>query len=568
MKGLSLLLLLVFIVSSACIYLPSSPGTPGTGTGQSPAITKFDANPDAISAGARAQLSWEVTGATSVSIDNGVGSVALRGTRTVVPAATTTYTMTATNQYGTTNASAQVLVSGGGDGTTPPAAGMPSITSFTATPDTVTAGGSSTLSWNVTNATTVTISPVIGSVNPVAGSGVVTVGSSTTFIMTATNSAGSTNASVTVNVAGTPPLPALVVVNSFTASPPAISSGGSTMLSWNVSGATQVTITGIGPVNSTGSQVVSPVVTTNYTLTATSSGGSLATQTVTVTVGTLGTPPLGQPDLIIQSIAKVETSSGYVIGFTVKNIGPVSAGASICRLFAEGVQKSNANVPAIAAGGTYDGTFSDWIYSPLMPHIKVVAEASGIIAEADETNNEKSVTMAIVMVYDFVTQASSPSSDVGWVSGAGSLTFGGALDDPKGFACYRTNITLEDNNNYDKVLETHPQWIDNGYISGSYYELFNTYAYKVKAGEHFYARCGFIKNASAGKVKYSVMIRCEGGPNTWIFEGVKPYDGTVKVINVDLTPYAGKKADFILQVSAEGSSGQDWAVWEQARIIR
>ncbi len=157
---------------------------------------------------------------------------------------------------------------------------------------------------------------------------------------------------------------------------------------------------------------------------------------------------------------------------------------------------------------------------------------------------------------------------MGWVSGSGSLIFGGALNDPKGFACYRTNITLEDNNIYDKVLETHPEWVDNGYISGSYYELFNTYAYKVKAGEHFYARCGFIKNASAGKVKYSVMIRCEGGPNTWIFEGVKTYDGTVKVINVDLTPYAGKKADFILQVSAESSSGQDWAVWEQARIIR
>lgn len=568
MKGLSAILLGILIISMGCIYLPSSPGTTGTGTGQAPVVSRFYVNPDAITAGARAQLNWEVTGATSVSIDNGIGSVAVNGTRTVVPSSTTSYILTATNQYGSTTASAQVLVSGSGGGTPPPSAAAPVITSFTATPDTIAAGGASTLSWNVSNATSVSITPIVGSVNPVSGSGVVTVGSTTNFIMTATNAAGSTNSTVTVNVTGSTPSAGYPTINSFIASPPAISSGGSTLLSWNVSGASQVTITGIGNVASTGSQVVSPAATANYTLTATSSGGSWVTQTIVVAVGSLGSPPSGQPDLIIQSITKVETAGGYIIGFIVKNNGAVSSGASIARLFAEGVQKSNANVPAIAAGGTYDGTFSDWTYTPLMPHIKVVADASGIITEADETNNEKSVTMAIAVVYDFVAQASSPAVDVRWVSGAGPLTFGGALDDPSGFAVYRTNVMLEDNNTYDKVLETHPQWIDNGYISGSYLELFNTYAYKVKAGERFYARCGLIKNASAGKVRYKVMIRCEGGPETWIFEGVKAYDGTVKVINVDLTPYAGKKADFILQVNAEGSSQQDWAAWEQARIIR
>jgi len=564
MKKLSIILFVVLIISSGCIYLPASPGA----TGQAPVIASFDANPDTISSGARAQLRWEVTGATSVSIDNGVGSVALKGTRPVVPSSTTNYIMTATNQYGTTNASAQVLVSGTSGGSTP-SSGVPVINSFTASPDSFAAGGGgSTLSWNVSNATSVSISPIIGTVDPVAGSGVVTVVNTTTFVMTATNAAGSTNASVTVNVAGSSSPAGFPAINSFTASPPAISAGGSTTLSWNVSGAVQVSISGIGPVNSTGSQSVSPAATTNYTLTATSSGGSWVTQTIEVSVGAMGSPPVGQPDLIVQSISKVETASGYVIGFQVKNIGPVSAGASICRLFAEGSQKSNANVPAIAAGATYDGTFSDWTYTPLMPHIKVVAEASGIITEADETNNEKSVTMAIAVVYDFVTQANSPATDVSWKSGAGTLAFGGALDDNDGFACYRTNVTLEDNHVYAKVLETHPQWVDDGYISGSYLEMFNTIGYKVKAGEHFYARCGLIKNASAGKVAYRVMIRCEGGPNTWIFEGVKTYDGTLKTIDVDLTPYAGKKADFILRVTAEGSSTQDWAAWENARIIR
>ena len=565
MKRFSIIVLFLFVLVTGCIYMPA-PGS-SSGQGQQAGITKFDAEPDSITAGSQAQLSWEVSGATTVSIDNGIGSVALKGSRTVMPSATTNYVITATNQYGTSNASAQVIVSGSTGGGTP-ASGAPVINSFTANPDTIAAGGSAVLSWNVSNAASVSISPLIGSVDPVSGSGTATVGSTTTFVMTASNAAGSTNASVTVNVTGSTPSEGYPTINSFSASPTIIPAGGSSTLSWNVSGAAQVNISGIGNVNSTGTQTVSPGTTTNYTLTATATSGSWVSQTILVAVTPSEPPPSGQPDLIVQSISKVETSSGYVIGFRLKNIGTANAGPSICRLFAEGTQKSNANVPAIAAGSTYDGTFPGWTYTPLMPHIKVVAEASGIISELDETNNEKSVTMAIAVQYDFVEQAGSPSPDVIWKSGAGNLTFPGATNDDKGFACYRTNIALEDGQIYSKVLETHPQWVDNGYISGSYMELYNPLGYKVKAGEHFYARFGLIKNATAGKVSYEVMIRPEGGPNVWIFQGVKVYDGTIKTIDVDLTPYAGKRADFILRVSAEGSSNQDWAVWHKAMIIR
>ena len=568
MKRFLAVVLILSTIVSGCIYLPSSPGSTGKESGQQPVINLFDANPDTIASGDRSQLSWEVTGATSVNIDNGVGVVALKGTRTVAPTFTTTYVLTASNQYGTASASTQVLVSGSSGEPGSTVSGAPIINSFTAMPDTVSAGSGSTLAWSISNATSASISPIIGSINPVSGSGVVTVGSTTTFVLTATNSYGSTNASVVVTVTGSPALPDYPTINSFTASPVSIPVGSSTTLSWNVSGAAQVSISGIGPVNSAGNQTVSPLSSTNYTLTATSASGSWVTQTVTVNVTPGETPPPAQSDLIVQSISKVETASGYIIGFKLKNIGTGNAGASICRLFAEGVQKSNANVPAIAAGATYDGTFTDWIYTPLMPHIKVVSDASSVIAESDETNNEKAVSMAIAIVYDFVAQANSPVSDVTWVSGAGTLTFGGATNDPKGFACYRTNVTLENNVVYDRVLETHPEWVDNGYIAGTYAEMYNTLGYRVKAGEHFYARCGLIKNATAGKVRYKVMIRYEGGPNTWIFDGIKSYDGTIKTIDVDLTPYAGKKADFILQVSAEGTASQDWAVWEQARIIR
>lgn len=64
------------------------------------------------------------------------------------------------------------------------------------------------------------------------------------------------------------------------------------------------------------------------------------------------------------------------------------------------------------------------------------------------------------------------------------------------------------------------------------------------------------------------MIRLEGGPNTWIAEITDVYDGTLRTIDVDLSPYVNKRADFILQVEANGPSNQDWATWVEAKMKR
>jgi len=555
----------ILLIASGCIYLPSAPGTE---KGAPPSITTFDANPETISTGSRAQLSWSVSDARSITIDNGVGSVALRGTRIVVPASTTNYTLTAANQYGTVTATAQVIVSGTAQGPIPQ---LPTINSFNAAPDVISSGGAATLSWNISNATSASIDPGIGSVNAISGTQNITPAGTTSYILTATNSAGSVTSTAIVTVAGLPPPAGLPVINSFEANPNIITLGSSTSLTWNVSNASQVTVISGGGsmviVDSVGSINATPAASTTYMLQATNSSG-MVSKTISVVVGTLGPPPLGKPDIIIINTAKKETPSGCIIGYTIKNNGPVSAAASVAKLYAEGNYKASSNVPALAAGATYDGDFPGWIYSPLMPHLKIVADANYAIDEADETNNEKSYGLAIAIIYDFVTRASNPEPNVRWSSGAGTLTFGGGIDDPKGFACYRTNINLEDNHNYAKVLETHPQWVDNGYIQGSYKELYNTLGYTVKPGEHFYAEVGFVKNAVNGKVRYKVMIRPEGGANTWIIDTVKSYDGTIKVLDANLTPFAGKKADFILDIETEGSSQQDWAVWSEAQIIR
>ncbi len=78
-----------------------------------PSIT-FSANPLLISSGQSSTLSWSTSGASSVTIDNGIGAVPLSGTQTVSPTTTTTYILTATGSTGTSTAYATVSVTGSG----------------------------------------------------------------------------------------------------------------------------------------------------------------------------------------------------------------------------------------------------------------------------------------------------------------------------------------------------------------------------------------------------------------------------------------------------------------------
>ncbi|MEM7235086.1 MAG: hypothetical protein AAF517_23110, partial [Planctomycetota bacterium] len=75
-----------------------------------PTIDAAFASPSTIMEGGSALLEWETTGASSVSIDQGVGAVSLDGTVSVSPATTTTYTITATGPAGSVDAQVTVTV--------------------------------------------------------------------------------------------------------------------------------------------------------------------------------------------------------------------------------------------------------------------------------------------------------------------------------------------------------------------------------------------------------------------------------------------------------------------------
>jgi sugar lactone lactonase YvrE len=79
-----------------------------TAVAPAPTITRFVAN-DSVTRGQSGFLAWSVTGATSVSLDHGIGQVAGDGWW-VTPDATTTYTLTATNNGATATATCTLAV--------------------------------------------------------------------------------------------------------------------------------------------------------------------------------------------------------------------------------------------------------------------------------------------------------------------------------------------------------------------------------------------------------------------------------------------------------------------------
>jgi hypothetical protein len=76
----------------------------------------------------------------------------------------------------------------------------PQITSFRADPSSLTPGGSATLRWSVSGATSLRISPAIGAVS--GTSVIVRPAVTTTYTLIAANSAGETSATATISVAG------------------------------------------------------------------------------------------------------------------------------------------------------------------------------------------------------------------------------------------------------------------------------------------------------------------------------------------------------------------------------
>src|SRR5690242_4528574 len=258
-------------------------GKPGSG---SPTLT-FSASSTSIASGQSVTLTWQTTNASSVTITAAAGGTSrtvtsssqASGSISDSPTQTTVYSAVANGTSGSTTPPQTVTVS-----VAQPV--PPQVTSFTASPISVNAGQTTTITWATTNATSVTINPPVaptedGITLPTSGSANPPVAATTTYTITATGPGGnSAPQSLTVTVPFN---------LSLSVTPATITAGQTATLSWQVTGGTTSSLSIDNGVCSPcalpqGTATVSPSATTTYTATAAAPDGTLIKQSATLTI--------------------------------------------------------------------------------------------------------------------------------------------------------------------------------------------------------------------------------------------------------------------------------------------
>jgi len=270
--------------SGTTTYTLTVSGSGGTATCKTTVTVKtpapscaISANPNSVQHGGSSTLTWSSNNATSATINQGIGGVALAGSSVVSNLTSTkTYTMTVTGPGGTANCQTTITVQ---------QQQLPSCT-LTTNLSTIQYGGSFTLSWSSSNATSASINQGIGNVG-VNGTYVVSnLFTTTTYTLTVTGPGGTANCQTFVTVQQQPDVPSCTI----SANPNSVQHGGSSTLSWSSLNATSAALSSYGSVALNGSQTVNNITSNStYTLTVTGPGGTANCQT-TITVQQAQTP--------------------------------------------------------------------------------------------------------------------------------------------------------------------------------------------------------------------------------------------------------------------------------------
>ncbi len=165
---------------------------------------------------------------------------------------------------------------------------------------------------------------------------------------------------------------------------------------------------------------------------------------------------------------------------------------------------------------------------------------------------------AAEVVYDFIGKY----CDAIWRTGAGDLSCPGTDSDNEGFVVKLNTPELEGGRTENEpALFTHPEWVNNGVISGRFPALV------VKDGDEFHAVIGCLFDALACDMTMQLNYRADGGVLTPLRDWDETYDGEFRVVEVDLSSLAGRSVEFVLAVQANGPFNQDWAFWLAPRIV-
>lgn len=148
------------------------------------------------------------------------------------------------------------------------------------------------------------------------------------------------------------------------------------------------------------------------------------------------------------------------------------------------------------------------------------------------------------------------------------ISYGGPDTDEAGFVMIKDDVRLENGQTSGKILQTHPKWVNDGYIVGKYP------AYKVGPGDYIKGQLGFIAledgACGAGDVVYEIHYTTDDdlGTRTRLGQWSKACDGKLLSIEFSLADLKGESVQFYLVVMADGSYTQDWAIWSSLGVMR
>ena len=158
-------------------------------------------------------------------------------------------------------------------------------------------------------------------------------------------------------------------------------------------------------------------------------------------------------------------------------------------------------------------------------------------------------------IYDLYKNANLAT----WKSSAGDINFPGSPEDRQGFVRTIPTGKICPDNKANKLLETHPQWIDGGTIEGRYPMMVLGNNFKFKATG------AMLKGAAnSDGVIMTVGILYKNKIHRVMRKRIdcKSYED----LEVDLSSWAGKVIQIVLQVRTGKTSKQDWAVWVYPRL--
>ncbi len=298
------------------------------------------------------------------------------------------------------------------------------------------------------------------------------------------------------------------------------------------------------------------------------SGGSWGTRKAQVNI----TSPDETYNLTATATNSEGTATDYIVipwGCPIPNNPPeiseitVMGTKYIDRTYSLGVSASDTDGDSLiynwtVTGGTIDNPHAqniNWTTPSECGDYKVTVTVS----DGKGGEDSKSEDIYVHFYYDVLGKA--PYAD--WQNGSAvNDLWNVGLDDSRGFACYRTNITLEDGNTYPRVLEIHPEWTSEGSIAGFYPDDIT-----IPEGARFRAEIGFIEGATGTDgVDFDIFIYEGGLIATLVAVPSHTYDGALDSLDIDLSPYAGRSGQVVLLIRACSTSAQDWAVLVNPRI--